>query len=285
MDHTGLPLIESYSARDATSLSFRTYAGGQKQVIVLIHGSAGSSVDMHAMAKALHESGSTVYVPDLRGHGANQPHGDVAYIGQLDDDMADFLRVVQPRHSGAKWVLLGFSSGGGFVLRIAGGPLGPSFDRYVLLSPFLRYDAPTIRTAQASSGGQSATGAQAWTTAAVPRMFGLVALNAAGIHAFDGLPVIYFAVPPDIPLVTSSYSWRLQSSFQPHEDFMADIRAVSKPMQVFVGEKDELFAAEKFESVFDAERKDIPVTILPGLSHTDMVTNSLAIRAIVAALQ
>ena len=284
MDHTGLPPVEFYSARDGASLSFGTYPGGQKQVIVLIHGSAGSSVDMHAMAKALQDAGSAVYVPDLRGHGANQPHGDVAYIGQLDDDMADFLKVVKPRQPNAKWALLGFSSGGGFALRIAGSPLGQSFDRYVLLSPFLRYDAPTVRTAETPAIGQAAQGTHAWSAAAMPRMLALVAINAIGIHAFDGLPVIYFAVPPDVKSVTGSYSWRLLLSFQPHRDFMADIRSVSKPMHVFVGEKDELFVADRFESVFNADRKDIPITILPGVSHTDMVTSVVAIQAVVAAL-
>ena len=63
-------------------------------------------------------------------------------------------------------------------------------------------------------------------------------------------------------------------------------RAVSKPMQVFVGAKDELFLAEKFEPVFDADRKDIPITILPDFGHIDMVTNPGAIDVVArAALQ
>jgi non-heme chloroperoxidase len=53
---------------------------------------------MHTMAKALQEAGITVYVPDLRGHGDIQPHGDVAYIGQLDDDLADFINAMHPHH-------------------------------------------------------------------------------------------------------------------------------------------------------------------------------------------
>lgn len=72
-------------------------------------------------------------------------------------------------------------------------------------------------------------------------------------------------------------------NFQPHEDFAADIRAVSKPMQVFVGAKDELFVPEEFEPVFDADRKDIPVTILPDFGHIDMVTNPGAIEAVARA--
>lgn len=241
MNYSGLPAIERYRARDGAMLSFRYYPAKSKQVAVLIHGSAGSSSDMHAMAQALQTSGVAVYVPDLRGHGANYPHGDVAYIGQLDDDMADFLNVVQPKHPDARWTLIGFSSGGGFALRIAAEPIGRRFDRYILLSPFLRYDAPTVRRSATTPGNHTAHEGQVWSTTSTGRILGLLVLDAVGIHCFDGLPVIHFAVPPNIPSVTASYSWRMQQSFQPHNDFRADIRSVSRPMQVFVGEDDQLF--------------------------------------------
>jgi alpha-beta hydrolase superfamily lysophospholipase len=97
MDLTGLPPVERYKARDGAELSFRTYKAGGNEVAVLIHGSAGSSSDMHLMAKSLADAGVRVFVPDLRGHGANHPHGDVSYTGQLDDDMADFLEMMRPK--------------------------------------------------------------------------------------------------------------------------------------------------------------------------------------------
>jgi non-heme chloroperoxidase len=280
MDYSGLPAIERYQARDGAALAYRTYGAGEEQVAVLIHGSAGSSSSMHALALALQQAGITVYVPDLRGHGANSPHGDIAYIGQLDDDIVDFLRDAKPKHRGAKWTLLGFSSGGGFALRIAGGSRGRDFDNYILLSPFLRYDAPTVRTETADAAVK-----QVWTKVYTPRILGLSALNAAGIHQLDGLPVIAFAVPPNIASLTGTYSWRMLQNFQPHDDYMADIRSVSEPMTVFVGAEDQLFAPAEFEQVFNihAGRKDIPVTILPRLGHTDMITRPEAIHAVVLA--
>jgi non-heme chloroperoxidase len=280
MDYSGLPAIERYQARDGTALAYRTYGAGEEQVAVLIHGSAGSSSSMHALAVALQQAGITVYVPDLRGHGANSPHGDVTYIGQLDDDVVDFLRDAKPKRQGAKWTLLGFSSGGGFALRIASGHIGREFDNYILLSPFLRYDAPTVRTETADAADK-----QVWTKVYTPRIFGLLALHAVGIHRLDGLPVIAFAVPPNIASVTTTYSWRMLQNFQPHDDYMADIRSVSEPMIVFVGADDQLFVPAEFQQVFniDAGRKDIPVTILPGLGHTDMITRPEAIDAVVLA--
>jgi non-heme chloroperoxidase len=285
MDYSGLPEIERYRARDGAALSYRTYGAGEEQVAVLIHGSAGSSSNMHTLALALQRAGVTVYVPDLRGHGANSPHGDIAYIGQLDDDLADFLHDVKPKHLDARWTLIGFSSGGGFALRIAGSPSGRDFDNYVLLSPFLRYDAPTVRTESADTDRHPAAEKQVWSKVYTPRIFGLLALNAIGIHRLDGLPVIAFAVPPNISSVTGTYSWRMLQNFQPHDNFMADIRSVSEPMTVFVGGDDQLFVPLEFKRVFntDAGRQDIPVTILPGLSHTDMITKPAAIQAVVLA--
>lgn len=285
MDYSGLPAIARYRARDGAELAYRSYPAGVKQVAVLIHGSAGSSSDMHAMAIALQKAGVTVYVPDLRGHGANYPHGDIAYIGQLDDDMADFLRFAKAKYPEAKWTLIGFSSGGGFALRIAADPLGRAFDRYVFLSPFLSDDAPTVRRTNVSSSDQTAQTQPIWSTVDTGRIIGLLILDAMHIHGFDGLPVIHFAVPPGIPTVTNAYSWRLLQNFGPHKDFMADIRAVSRPVQVFVGQDDQLFLPGKFQEVFDAANENIPVTILPGLGHSDMVTSPEAIEAVVRTFQ
>jgi alpha-beta hydrolase superfamily lysophospholipase len=281
MDRSGAPPIRHYTARDGAAIAFRVFPAGEQQAAVLIHGSAGSGADLCLLAEALQRIGITVYLPDLRGHGANLPHGDLAYQGQLDDDMADFIAYAKRKHPEAKWTLLGFSSGGGFTLRIAGSALGSSFDRYILVSPFLRYDAPTMR----SAGADRNAGERAWARPFIKRIIGLMILNKFGVHRFDGLPVIAFAVPPDVASLTAAYSWRMLRNFKPHDDYRADIRAVCRPMKVFVGAADKLFVAEKFGSVFGAENRSISVTILPALGHSEMVTNPVAIHAIVSAMQ
>jgi Serine aminopeptidase, S33 len=58
---------------------------------VLIHGTATESSVMNALAKTLNAAGTTVYAPDLRGHGASGNRGDIDYIGQLDDDLVDLI--------------------------------------------------------------------------------------------------------------------------------------------------------------------------------------------------
>jgi pimeloyl-ACP methyl ester carboxylesterase len=281
MDLAGLPPLVTYRARDGANLSYRVYAGTGSQVLVLIHGSAGSSQDMHRIALALEQqTGSAVLVPDIRGHGANWPHGDIAFDGQLDEDMEDFMQAVKPAYPGKKWTLLGFSSGAGFALRIAADPQGNEFDRYILLSPFLRYDAPTARQ-DAAKSEQDAH----WYSVSIPRIVGLSILGSYGIHHFDGLTVLSFPVPDNLESVTATYSLRLQDNFQPHKNYQADIRKSQRPMQVFVGGADQLFYPDRFASVFHAERPDVPVTIVPGMTHSDMITKPLAIQTAVQAVR
>jgi non-heme chloroperoxidase len=279
MNLAGLPNLERFPARDGAMLSYRYYPAAGDRAVVLVHGSSASSRSMHQLALALQRDGAAVIALDMRGHGANQPHGDIAYLGQLEDDMEDFLHAAELRYAGKKITLLGFSSGGGFALRIAGGRLGARFDRYVLLSPFLDYKAPTVRP-YGPSGHDSP-----WCSVAVLRIVGLSILNGFHIHNFDHLAVLGFPVPSGIEAVTTRYSFVMQKNFGVHPDYKGDIRKTPKPMQVLVGGADELFFPEKFAEIFHAERPEIPVEIVPGMNHADMVTNPVAIEAIVRAVR
>lgn len=287
IDDHDLPPLRRYQARDGAQLTFREYPGSRRQVAVLIHGSAGSSRDMHPLALVLHDAGVNVLVPDLRGHGWNRPHGDIAYVGQLDDDLTDFIATQKPRFRTSEWTAVGFSSGGGFTLRIAAeASLGQDFDRYILISPYLRHDAPSVRRADSEAKrdvSESAFRARTWAAVSTGRIIGLTMINFLGVHFWDGLPVLGFPVPTNLDAVTSTYSWRLLQNFGEQKHYLADIGQVHRPMRVFVGRSDELLDAEKLKIEFETQRQDIPVVIFPGLGHSDMVTRPEAIRAIVGA--
>ncbi len=279
IDTQALPEPLRYKARDGALLSYREYRASARQVAVLLHGSAGSGVDMHPLALALQRAGITALVPDLRGHGANRPHGEIAYVGQLDDDLADFVTIEKPKFANSTWTILGFSSGAAFVLRFAAeSPAGQSVDRYVLVSPYLRYDAPSVRRSQP---GSAAT--QSWAAVSLGRIIGLTMLNQLGVHIGDDLPVLAFPVPADIEATTRSYSWRMYRNFGADDDYLGDIRRSVRPMHVFVGGSDELIDGEKLKAEFQSQRSDVPVSIIPGLGHSDMVTRPDAIIALVTA--
>ena len=55
---------------------------------------------MLKLAQALQAAGASVYAVSLRGHGGSGTgNGDVSYIGQLDDDLADLVKGARPRQA------------------------------------------------------------------------------------------------------------------------------------------------------------------------------------------
>jgi alpha-beta hydrolase superfamily lysophospholipase len=277
VDYGGLPAGQRYAARDGGALAYRHYPAasmpspaGAARRIVLVHGSSASSRSMHPMAQALAGAGFVVDALDIRGHGDSGPRGQSAYLGQLEDDMEDFMRAVP--HAGPN-TLLGFSSGGGFVLRVAGSTRQRAFDHYVLLSPYLRYDAPTARPANGD-----------WVSVGIPRVVALSLLNGVGITAFNHLTVTEFALNAEArKLLTPSYSFALAATFGPHRDYQRDIAQALAPMQLLAGVQDQLFDAGRFASTFAQAGKTIPVTLIAGIDHIGLTLQPAALQAIVAA--
>jgi len=268
VDFTGLPALSRFKARDGASLAFRAYpaAGPVRGSVVLVHGSSASSSSLHVLAKAMAAAGLAAYALDLRGHGESGPHGSIAYIGQLEDDLEDFVHAVQPAGPAT---LAGFSSGGGFALRFAGGPRQKLFANYLLLSPFISRKAATFRP---DAGG--------WAKVGVPRIIALVLLNKVGIRAWNGLEVVRFALAPDFrAALTPGYSFALAANLQPPEDYQAAIRAMGQPVRLLAGQDDEVFRADRFQAVFQAAGRPVPVTLLPGIGHVALTLDPDAVRA------
>jgi alpha-beta hydrolase superfamily lysophospholipase len=274
VDFSDLPPLARFTAGDGASLAYRKYSpssGAPRGSVVLVHGSSASSNSMHPMAKAFAHAGYVAYALDIRGHGASGQKGQIAYVGQLEDDIAAFMNATSPPQPAT---LLGFSSGGGFVLRVAGSSRQDLFQSYLLLSPFLSQDAPTFRP---DSGG--------WVSVGVPRYVGIALLNVAGIHAFNGLPVTSFALDDKAKsLLTPQYSYALATNFRPNRDYAADIKAVRHPCAVIAGAADELFLTDRFEPLFRSLGKDWPVTLLPGIGHIPLTIAPAALAQAVQAV-
>jgi alpha-beta hydrolase superfamily lysophospholipase len=275
VDYSDLPKPSHFVARDGTALTFRVYVsaeGGTKGSVVLVHGSSARGSSMHVLAKAFAAAGYTAYALDIRGHGESGSKGYVAYVGQLEDDLEDFSRSVRPALPST---LAGFSSGGGFALRVAGSARQKLFSGYLLLSPFISQDAPTYRP---NSGG--------WVRVGVPRFIAIALLNAVGVRAFNELPVTKFALNEEAKtFLTSQYSFALAQNFRPEHDYRANIRAVGQPLRLVAGEADEAFYADRFAEVFRAEGKDVPVSLLPGIGHIPLTLERAAVQAAVSAVR
>jgi len=273
VDRSTLPRLERFSARDGTELAYRHYPARSQptgRVAILVHGSSGSSTAVHALADALAARGVETYAPDMRGHGASGTRGDVVYVGQLEDDLADLVALVRKTSPSEPLTLLGHSAGGGFVLRVASSPIQNLFARTVLLSPFLGYDAATSRP---DAGG--------WASADVPRILGLMALRKLGTDCCEALPVLAFAVPPNSEkMLVATYTERLRRNFAASADFHRDLAAVTKPMTVFAGADDELMLADKYAEAVNGAAVPVDVKLIAGVNHMGIVSAAKAVSAI-----
>lgn len=276
IEQGGRPELTRFQARDGSWLAYRFYpaaSGARDRLAILVHGSSGSSEEMHAIAQTLAAAGVAAVAIDARGHGASGSRGDIAYIGQLDDDLADLVANLRKDDPTARLLLIGHSSGGGFALRIAAGPLGAAFDRIVLLAPYLGYSAPTNR---ASDGGGR------WAEPDMPRIIALTILRRLGIDWAQGLPAIAFANAPEAAkVVTSRYSYRLLVNFGPPQDWKGALQTAASKIELIAGEKDELMDAPAYQSV--VAPLGVRVTLLPGVDHMGVVHAPEALAAIAAA--
>jgi pimeloyl-ACP methyl ester carboxylesterase len=270
IDFSALPDAARFQARDGTELAYRHYAASQpatERVAIVIHGSSGSSRGaIHVLSSALAARGMQTYAVDIRGHGGSGTRGDIAYFGQLEDDLADLVGEVRKIHPTAPLTLVGHSSGGGFALRVAGSNIQNLFARTVLLAPYLGYDAPTSRPTTA------------WANPDLPRFIALLVLRRLGMPFAESLPVIGFAVPPNSSKqLTATYSFRLLSNFGSTADFRNDLAAATRPVAIFAGTADELMFSDKYQGAV-GDRAN--VRILDGVNHMGIVSDAAAVSII-----
>ena len=261
--------------RDGFGLTVREI-GTAGPLVLLIHGSGWNGQQFAGLAQTLSQR-AQVLVPDLRGHGADPgTRGDVGYIGQMEDDLADLIAArVGPDQ---KVVLIGHSSGGGLVVRFAGGPYRELMDAAVLLAPFLKYDAPSARP---EAGG--------WARPLVRRLIGLSILNAVGVRGLNGLTVVQLRMPQvvlDGPLghtATTAYSYRLNTGYAPRSDYLGDVAALPAFLLI-VGREDEAFVAEAYEPDMSQVTAKGQYLVVPGVKHLDIVDAPETEAAITAVL-
>ena len=276
VDFSDLPPLARFTARDGTKLAYRSYARAASAPgegsVVLIHGSSATSSSMHPMAKAFSAAGFTTYALDVRGHGGSGRKGQIAYIGQLEDDLTDFMHAVSPPKP---VTLAGFSSGGGFAVRFAGSNQQQLFQSYLLLAPFLSQDAPTLRP---DAGG--------WTSVGLPRIIAIAILNGFGVRTFNSLPVLHFAVSENTKaILTSEYSYSLAMNFRPQRDYLADLRSMHQPFRVLIGANDEIYYPDRFADLLKQAGKDTAVIVIPSVDHIHLILSPAAFEKSIEALK
>lgn len=259
--------LERYPTRAGGSLSLRRYGDAHPLALVLVHGSGYHGSYLAGLAREIAAAGiAQVLTPDLRGHGVDPDRrGDVDYVDQLEDDLADLVAYAEDALGAKRVVVGGHSSGGGLAVRFAGSQYGERAAGYVLLAPYLGHDAPTTRE---NSGG--------WAAPRVGRIVGLSILNGFGITAWNDATVITFAMPESVRdgTETLAYSYRLNTGYAPRA-FASDLRAVDRPFLALIGRDDEAFHADALAPTLEGVRADVGV--IDGVGHLD-ITESPEVR-------
>ena len=218
--------------RDGLEIDVRQLSanGIDPPLLILLHGSRWYGQQFDALLPALAKH-ADVIAPDLRGHGPQAKlRGDVAYIGQLEDDIADLIDLyARPEQ---KIVLAGAH--------------GDRVTSAILLAPFLKYNAPTMRP---NAGG--------WSRPLVRRFIGLSLLNAVGVTVLNHLTVLQFAFPEFVlntvhkVALTRAYTYRMNLSHEPRSDYLSDIAALPR-FDLIVGQDDKFFIADAFKPLMRA---------------------------------
>ncbi|WP_404612875.1 alpha/beta hydrolase [Caballeronia udeis] len=268
------PPLSRYSARDGEKLAYRFYDSTADQVLIFVHGSSYHGSSYHDLASAVSSSAAAkVILPNLRGHFQSGRHrGDIEYVGQLEDDIADLTSELRRQGFHGPIVLGGHSSGGGFVIRFAGGTHARLVSRFLMLSPVI----PTSSTLREGSGG-------GWAQLHMRRLIGLIVLNALGVRGFNALTVIQFNKPVRLwdGTETLSYSYRLNASYHPRNRYVEDVRKLEDRAAILIGEHDEAIDAQRLQMLLNRESPATSFKILPDTNHFEIFTSAAVHKMLV----
>ena len=229
--------------------------------VLLLHGMAGESRAFNRTSGLLREAtGAEVYALDLRGHGQSGGRpGDVDHVDQYVEDVVAVVSTIRAERPGGKLILAAHSMGGGIAARYAMLPDAPAVDGYVLYAPSLGRDSPTNRS------DPPPPGVEPWLKVDQPRLIGLVMLNAIGVKALNGLPIVFLHVAEDDRV--HSYSFRAMASAGPAA-YAEGLAAFEAPLLLLVGSEDEAFHAERYAPLVEEHAHvTTQVVVVAGANH------------------
>ncbi len=266
-----------FAVRDGVELYARHYQADTDVTMLLLHGVTSNSY-LYNTSCGLFRKGvnAEIYALDLRGHGESpERRGDIDYIGQYEDDIADVVAEIRAERPNGRLILAGHSMGGGIALRYAMEDGPSNVDGYLLFAPHLGFNSPTANSSESAGDatGESFTMIQLW------RVVGLFMLNALGIDSFNELDIAFFNNPSDSPQSpVGRYSYRAFASVAP-TDYRDALEAVDRPLLVLVGSNDEAFSAEHFKPVVE-ENSNGQVVMFEGLNHNSVTYDDSVIETV-----
>lgn len=271
-------------ATDGVELAVTTYkATGSHPTekapvsLVFYHGGgAHSGAGYQRLARNISEKfGITVYLPDLRGHGASGgARGDAPSKEQVwrdIDTVLDFVVAEQQQQGDPRIFLGGHSSGGGLVVNYASCPKSPPpapIEGYVLVSPELGYKSGTARPGRIE-----------FATVNIP------AFVANGLFGILGhSKAVKLEYPPEILEADGGMvgfnTVNMSNAITP-ESPREQVRAMGgaseakpqgTPIGLWVGSEDEMFVAETVIGFVPENDRNARV-VVPGKNHLGILVD------------
>ena len=263
-----------FTARDKHKIFAYKFPKQSPNTIILIHGVKSGANDYLKTAGMLQQATQAeIYAIDLRGHGKSEgKSGDVDYINQYADDLADIVRTIRKKKPNGQIIIAGHSMGGGITLRYAMENNKEKVDAFILFAPLIGQNSPAFPQGQVAQKDSS----EAFMKIHIARIIGLKMLNEIDRHEKDSLPVLFFNLPKGTPL--REYSYRANASMAP-DNYIDGLKTVKIPMLVLVGNKDEAFVAEaQQKAILDNSKGE--VKIIDGATHESILQNSLVFQLI-----
>lgn len=240
----GLPPHRFIAARDGTSLAMREYAAESNCAVLILHGSTTHDATYAPLARFIASRNlARVFTLTLRGHGVSGgARGDVAYIAQNVDDVADTIESICATTHADKIFLLGHSLGGGLALRFIESRYAQTIDGCILLAPYIGSRTPL------QDPDTHVIAARVFWQHAVP----LTVANAFGVTRWHHLPMVEFDILEGFltPMEVTRYSYRGWMAVTPSRRVRRALDVFGKPQLVVLSEADELFVPDKLASFF-----------------------------------
>lgn len=257
-----------FTVRNNKRIFAYRFPNQSENTIVLIHGVASSAYMYNKTAGLLQEATQVeIYAIDLRGHGQSDGNsGDVDYINQYVDDLADIIKEIRKEKPNGKIIIAGHSMGGGVALRYAMEKQYEQPDGFLLFAPLIGHNSPAFQQIQATEN----IAEEPFMKIHIERIIGLTMLNEIGNHDYDSLPVLFLNLPETVPL--RKYSHRANKSMTP-DDYVTGLKAVKAPMLVLIGSNDEAFSAEKLQKAI-LENSSGKVHIIDKATHNGVRHNT-----------
>jgi alpha-beta hydrolase superfamily lysophospholipase len=263
-----------FTVRDKRKIFAYQFPKKSENTIVLIHGVASTAYLYNKTAGLLQEATQAeVFAIDLRGHGKSDGKaGDVDYINQYVDDLADIIKEIRKEKPNGKIIIAGHSMGGGVALNYALQNNKTKIDGYLLFAPLLGHNSPAIPQTPPTETSE----AEPFMKIHFTRIIGLKMFNEIGNHSHDSLPILFFNLPENMQL--RKYTYRANMSMAP-DDYKQGLKSINVPMLVLIGRKDEAFNAEAMKNAVK-ENSKAEVQIIENVTHNGIRHNSKAFEFI-----